>query len=524
MGQRTGPAPVPRRRVIFAPMSVLKKLAGETALYGLSSIVGRSVNFLLVPLYTSVFRPGEQGVIIELFSWVALFNVLYTFGMETSYFRFATRTPERKTEYFNLTTSTILTISLLVSGLLILFADPIMAWREYPGQERLLVWMAIIMALDAVATIPFARLRLEKKAKRFVTIRLINIGLNVGLNVFFLIFCRDIFLGKYFGSLQPLVQRFYDPTLGVGYIVLANLIANAFTLLQLLPQLREFRYRLDWALLRPLLLYAYPILIMGFAGIANQNVDRIMLRELLPDGFYPGRTSADALGIYGNVYKLAILMNLAIQSFRFAADPFFFSKAEDKAAPAVFALVMKWFVIACTVLWVGVSLNLDVLGVLTMRQPIYREGLGVVPYLLLGNLFLGVYYNLSVWFKLSDKTAYGTLITAVGAVLTVAGNVLLIPRLGYTGCAVTFLVSCFVMMVLCYALGEKFYPIPYDVRSAVGYVAAAGLLIWLSSLVEIPNLWVAVPFHLALCGLFVSGIAWVERDSLRPRRAKPVNG
>lgn len=505
-------------------MSVLKKLAGETALYGLSSIVGRSVNFLLVPLYTTVFRPGEQGVIIELFSWVALLNVLYTFGMETSYFRFATRTPERQAQYFNLTTSVVLTISGLVSGTLIAFAKPIMAWREYPGQERLLVWMAVIMALDAVAAIPFARLRLEKRAKRFVAIRLVNIALNVGLNVFFLIFCRDVFLGKYLNGLQPLVRSFYNPGLGVGYIVLANLIANAFTLLQLFPQFRRFRYRLDGALLRPLLLYAYPILIMGFAGVANQNVDRLMLRQLLPEGFYPGRTSADALGIYGNVYKLSILMNLAIQSFRFAADPFFFSKAEDKNAPAVFALVMKWFVIACTVLWVGVSLNLDVLGLLTMRRPEYREGLGVVPYLLLGNLFLGVYYNLSVWFKLTDKTAYGTLITAVGAVLTVVGNLVLIPRLGYLGCAVTFLASSFAMMVLCYALGEKFYPIPYDMRSAIGYVASAGLLIWLSSLVEIPNLWVAVPFHLGLCLLFVGGIVLVERSSLLPKRAKPVNG
>lgn len=503
-------------------MSVLKKLAGETALYGLSSIVGRSVNFLLVPLYTTVFRPGEQGVIIELFSWVALFNVLYTFGMETSYFRFATRTPDRQAAYFNLTTSVVLTISVLVSGALILFANPIMAWREYPGQERLLVWMAVIMALDAVAAIPFARLRLEKRAKRFVAIRLVNIGLNVGLNVFFLIFCRDVFLGKYLTGLQPFVQRFYDPTLGVGYIVLANLIANAFTLVQLFPQLREFRYRLDGELLRPLLRYAYPILIMGFAGIANQNVDRLMLRQLLPEGFYPGRTAADALGIYGNVYKLSILMNLVIQSFRFAADPFFFSKAEDKNAPAVFALVMKWFVIACAVLWVGVSLNLDVLGLLTLRRPEYREGLGVVPYLLLGNLFLGVYYNLSVWFKLSDKTTYGTLITAVGAVLTVAGNGLLIPRLGYLGCAVTFLGSSFVMMVLCYALGERFYPIPYDVRSAFGYVASAGLLIGLSSLVQLPSLWLAVPFHLALCGLFVAGIFIVERDALRPKRFKTV--
>ncbi len=499
-------------------MSVLKKLAGDTALYGLSSILGRSINFLLVPLYTSVFAPGEQAITTELFSYVAFFNVLYTYGMETSYFRFATREPERRAFYYNLTLSSILFTSLLLSGGLIAAAGPLMARLGYPGQEKLLVWLAVIVALDAVILIPLARLRLEKNAKRFVTVRLINIGINVGLNVFFLVFCRDVLAGKYLPGLRPLIVAVYNPHLGVGYMVFSNLVANVVNVLMLWDLFVKLQFTLRWSAFKPLWVYAYPILIMGFAGVANQTTDRLMLRHLLPANFYPGKTPEDALGIYGNVYKLSILMNLAIQSFRFAADPFFFSKAEDKNAPAVFALVMKWFIIACVLLWLGVSLNLDVIGLLTMRRPVYREGLGVVPYLLLGNLFLGVYYNLAVWFKLSDKTSYGTIITLVGASLTIALNILLIPRVGYLGCAVTFLFSCFVMMVLCYLLGERFYPIPYNLRSAFGYVGAAGLLIWLSSLVKLPTLWMAVPFHLALFLLYAVGIALVERNTLLPKR------
>ncbi|MBC7922271.1 MAG: polysaccharide biosynthesis protein [Ferruginibacter sp.] len=501
-------------------MSVIKKLAGETALYGVSSILGRVLNYALVPLHTAIFLPGELAVTVKLFAYVALLNVLYTYGMETAFFRFAAKNGggggKEARIHYDLALTSVVVSSLLLSGTLVLFSSDVAAWLDYPGKGLFVRWLAIIVAIDAVVAIPFARLRLEKKARQFATARVINIGLNVLLNVFFLYFCRNVYEGEFGVAWKPFVDAIYSPTLGVGYIFLANLIANAAFFPLLRKQFADFRFRFDWHLLRPMWAYGYPILIMGLAGTVNLMIDRAMLQEWLPTGFYPGRTSEEALGIYGNCYKLSIFMSLVIQAFRYAAEPFFFSRAEDKNAPATFANVMKWFVIACTVIWLGVSVNLDILKQVFLRREIYWEGLGVVPLLLLGNLFLGVYYNLSVWFKLSDKTGYGTLITATGAVVAVVGNGLLIPVMGYLGCAVTFALSCFVMMALCYGLGQQHYPVPYNLKSAAGYVGGAALLIGLANQLAFDNPFVASAFHLLLCGLFGVGIYLLERKKPGP--------
>ncbi|MCU0340934.1 MAG: polysaccharide biosynthesis C-terminal domain-containing protein [Spirosomaceae bacterium] len=495
-------------------MSVLKKLASETALYGVSSILGRVIYWFLVPLHTYVFlRPGELSSNTELFSWVALFNVIYTFGMETAYFRFANRSPEHQQAYFNQALTAISTVSLIFSGVLILLAPAMSAWLNYPGEASNIVYLALIVAIDAIVAIPFARLRLEKKARLFVKIKIINILLNVALNVFFLLLCRDIALGKYLPALQPLGAFLYRPDIGPGYIFIANLVANAGFLVMLRGAFKGFRWTWGGEVWREMWVYAYPILILGLAGVANQMADRWFLRHLLPKNFYSNLTPEDALGIYGNCYKLSVFMSLAIQSFKYAADPFFFSKAEDKNAPALLASVMKWFVIVCVVLWVGVSLNLDLLGSV-MLSPAYRVGLVVVPILLLANLFVGVYYNLAFWFKLTDKTQYGTLITFIGAGLTVLLNLWWIPQMGYLGCAWAFLVSSVVMCAICYVLGEKHYPVPYHLGSALGYIGSAGLLIYLASFVKISNLWVSVPYHLALCLMYLLGILVIERDSI----------
>lgn len=504
-------------------MSVLKKLAGETALYGVSSILGRVIYWFLVPLHTHVFlRPGELSSNTELYSWVALFNVIFTFGMETAFFRFANRNPERRQEYFNQAQTAITVVSLLFSGLLIVMAPTLSRLLNYPGESSNIVFLALIVAIDAIVAIPFARLRLEKKAKKFVAVKIINIAINVILNVFFLVLCRDISLGKYLTSLQPIGAYLYRPEIGPGYIFIANLIANACFLLLLRDAFKGFQFTWKGPIFSEMWVYAYPILILGLAGTVNQMADRWFLRHLLPDGFYPKLTSEDALGIYGSCYKLSVFMSLAIQSFKYAADPFFFSKAEDKNAPELLALVMKWFVIVCVVLWVGVSLNIDILGHFMLSKA-YRVGLEVVPILLLANLFLGVYYNLAFWFKLTDKTHFGTLITFIGAALTVGLNVWLIPQMGYLGCAYAFLVSSIAMCVVCYLLGEKYYSVPYQVGSALGYIFSAGLLIYFSTFVKISSFWVSVPYHLALCLLYGLGILLVERESipLKIRRKIP---
>ena len=495
-------------------MGALKKLASDTALYGVSSILGRVIGYLLVPLHTAVFGPGPLAEQVTYFLWVALLNVIYVFGMETTFFRFASREKDRFQEFYNLSVTAILTVSVVGSGLIILFSSSIAESFGYPGRGQLVSWLAIIMVIDAMVAIPYARIRLEKKPRKFVIIRVSNILLNVGLNFYFLWFCRNIHEGHFLGFLRGTWLFNYNPELGVGYIVFANLIANLATIPMLWTEFRDFRFRWDWKAFKPMWIYAYPILILGLAGNFNQLFDRLVLERWLPEGFYPGRTSKEALGIYGNVYKLSIFMSLVIQSFRYAAEPFFFSKAEDKNAPSVFADVMKWFVIISVLIWVAVSINLDLVAQLFLRRKEYWEGLEVVPVLLLANLFLGIYYNLTVWFKLSDKTQYGTLLTFIGAAVTLLANFVLIPFLGYMGCAIAFAVSCFVMMVTCYVLGEKYYPIPYHVSSAVGYLLAGGVLILVSSLVSIENLGLSVLVHALLLIGFLFGILLKEQNSL----------
>ena len=493
-------------------MSVLKKLAGETALYGLSSIVGRFLNYLLVPLHTAVFATAEFGVNAKLYAYVSFLNVLYTYGLETAYFRFASKTKDNS--YYNIALTSIIVSSSLLSGLIILFSPQIATALGYPDRAHLVQWLAVIIAIDAVVAIPFARLRLEKKAKQFAVARIINIVLTVLLNIFFLVFCKDIYEGKYLTALQPLVSLIYYPSLGIGYIVLSNLIANAAFFILLYRSFAIFRFQFDRQVLHSMWLYGYPILIMGLAGTTNLMTDRILLESLLPEGFYPGKTSSEALGIYAACYKLSIFMTLAIQAFRYAAEPFFFSQAEDKNAPGLFANVTKWFIIVCVVIWLGVSVNLDVIG-LFLRGKEYREGLAVVPILLLANLFLGVYYNLSVWFKLTDKTYYGTYITLAGAAITIVGNILLIPVLGYMGCALVFLLSCFTMTVVCYILGNKYYPVPYDVKSALIYIVGAGILIYLGFSIAFENQVLATGFHLLLCLVFAAIVFMLEKPQLR---------
>ena len=500
-------------------MSQFKKLASDTALYGISTILARMINFLLAPIQTYAFgKPAELSSNVEFYAYIGVLLALYTLGLETAFFRFAVRNPEQRQRVFNDSLSLVLLVSILPTAAIIFWASTIAQALDYKGQERFIVWSALLVAIDAIMAIPFARLRAENKARQFVQAKVINVLIVVSLNVFFLILCKDIYEGDYLFGLRPLIQYMYDPGIGPGYIFLANLIGNAFYLLILWRAFAGFRFRINRAELWVLLIYAFPIMLTNLVGVINSLTDRIFLRHLLPEGFYAGISSADALGIYGNCYKLSVFMALAIQSFKFAADPFFFSQAEDKNAPNLLARVTKWFLIVCVILWVGASLNLDVLGLVLSKR--YRVGLDIVPLLLLANLFLGIYYNISFWFKLSDKTKFGTLITAVGAGVTIIGNILLIPVMGYMGCAIAFLISSFVMMAMCYFLGEKHYPVPYDVRSAVGYVVGAGLLIYLSWQFPIANLWIAVPVHLTLCGLFVASVLFIERDTFQPLIAR----
>ncbi|WP_241499010.1 lipopolysaccharide biosynthesis protein [Rufibacter ruber] len=372
----------------------------------------------------------------------------------------------------------------------------------------------ITMGVDAIVAIPFARLRLENKAARFAIIRLTNIFLVIGGNLFFLLFCRHVYNGEYLTELRPIIAAIYDPELGVGYIFLVNMVANLLFIPMLWKEFSDFRFKLSLPEMWPMLVYAFPILIMGLAGATNEMLSRLMLEDWLPEGFYEGISNEEALGIFGANYKLAIMMSLMIQAFRYSAEPFFFSQAQDKNSPATFAAVMRWFVIICALAYLGISANLDIFQYF-LGQEAYRTGMEVVPVLLLAYLFNGVYYNLTVWFKLTDKTQYGTYITIFGAIVTVVANYLLIPVWGSMGSAVAAFLCYFTMSVVCYAIGQKYFPVPYPLKAIFGYLMLATGLIWLAYAWELENFWLRQVYHLGLCGVFLIVVWVVEKPALR---------
>jgi O-antigen/teichoic acid export membrane protein len=494
-------------------MSIAKKLVGQTAAYGLSSIVGRALNYLLVPVYTEVFLREEYGIVSYLYSFTAFFNVLFTYGMETAFFRYANKEGVNKQELYNRTLTVIILSSVLLTSILILLAEPIAAYVNLPYKEEYIIWLALVLAIDAIVAIPFAKLRLENKAIKFASIKLTNIILTVGANLFFLILCRDIYRGEYLTVLRPFIVSIYNPEFGIGYIFLINLVANALMLPMLWREFTSFQFKLDLAYIKPMLVYAFPLLFMGLAGVVNEVIDRILLELVLPDNFYPNTSNMAAVGVYSACYKLAIFMTLAIQAFRYAAEPFFFSQAQDKNSPQAFALVMKWFVIVCAFIFLFISVNLEIFG-LFLRDPAYREGLEIVPVLLLANLFLGVYYNLTIWFKLTDKTKYGTYINFTGAGITILFNLLLIPILGYMGSAIATFICYFSMALICYVLGNRYYPIPYPVKTILIYIGLAIVLVSMALFIPIANMWLRHGFHLFLCFVFAAIIWLRERPQL----------
>jgi len=475
--------------------SKIKNLAGETVLYGLGNMIPRLLNFFLFPLHTSFFRPEEYGVFTYLMSVVALLNILYTFGMETAYFRFATKPGADEKKVFNVAQTVVACISALFSLSFILFATSFADLLDVSHHENYIVWLSLIMFIDNVVSIPFARLRLQKKAIQFAFFRISNVVILTGLNLYFL-------------------YVIFDPQIGISYIFIANLIANAFYLIFFFKTLTSWRPAYDREIFSSMVSYAYPVMLTGLAGMTNEFFSRLALEKWLPKNFYPGKSSAYALGVFGACYKFSVLMNLAVQAFRMAGEPFFFSQSNDKNSPQLFAKVNHYFVIVCCIILLGVSINLDVLKFL-MQKSEYWEGLNIVPPLLLGYLFLGVYYNFTVWFKLTDKTYYGTIITIGGAILTVVFNFILIPIAGYYGGSLATVFVYFFMMVACYFIGQKYYPIPYRILSDSMYIIGTSLLIYLVNEIKMESLYISGSLHAAVVLTFLAIIYGIEKKDFR---------
>jgi O-antigen/teichoic acid export membrane protein len=499
-------------------LKVYKQLAGQTAIYGLSSILGRLLNYFLVPIYTRVFAEGEYGVVTQIFALLAFFNILYTYGLETAYFRFLQSHKGNRNIYASSLISIIVS-SILFTAALIIFAEPIagLLLRDgmgnvAPENVKYLKYFAGILACDAITAIPFARLRQENRAKRFAFLRLFNIGINVGLNLFFLVACPLLVKDPNYSWLYNI----YDPNMRIGYVFLVILISNAITLLMLTPEILRMEGTFDKKLWKELLVYAFPLMIAGFAGIINETFDRILIPMLIEDK----KDAMIQVGIYGACYKLSIIMTLFIQTFRYAAEPFFFSHSTKENPQHTYAQIMKMFVIVCALIFVGVMLYMDIFKLLIGSK--FRSGIRVVPILLMANLCIGVYYNLSIWYKFTAKTRWGAWLSIIGAIITLVFNFALIPVMGYMGAAWATLICYASMMILSYVIGQKHYPVNYDVGSFFYYIILS-LVTWMISVTVVKGLALGqiatIAFNSMLLVLFILIIWLKERRKISYLRA-----
>lgn len=495
-------------------MNPLKRLAGQTAIYGLPSIIGRILGYLLVPIYTRIFSEAAYGTVTVFYSYAAFLMVILTYGMETAYFRFAEKEQEPMKVYRSaMTVLGITTLLFLLPALF--FSGTVASWIDYPAHPEYIVWFAIILGLDALTAIPFARLRAENKARRFAAIRMLNILVNIGLNLFFLVFCPWIMSEFPASGIADVVQVVYSPSIGIGYIFISNLASSAITLVALLPQLQDVRPEVHPSLLKKMLLYAFPLLFAGMAGIVNETFDRILLRYLLPEGI-----AEQEVGIYGACYKISILMTLFIQAYRYAAEPFFFSHAKHADAKQLFARLMNYFVILVAFIFLVTMLYLDDIFIYFIG-PAFREGRQVIPILMMANLFLGIYFNLSIWYKLTGKTIYGAWLSLIGAVVTIALNVYWIPRSpdhlihGYLGAAWATFCCYGLTMVLSYLWGQKYYPVKYDLVRFFGYLGMATGIYLITVWLNLETSFSRIIIHTVLLLIF-AGIVWMfERKSMK---------
>jgi O-antigen/teichoic acid export membrane protein len=442
-----------------------KKLAGETAIYGMSSIIGRFLNWWLVPYYSFIFAPEVFGVVTNLYSYVAFFLVLLIYGMETSFFRYASKSKKAE-EVYSTSLISIFFTSISFVLFISIFRHDIASLIRYSEHPEYIMWLAIILGIDAFTAIPFARLRLNNRPLKFAFIKLAGIGLNIGFNIFFLSVCPKILES----DPDSFVRFFYSHETGVGYVFIPNLLASIFTIILLLPEVLKVNLKFDGSLLRQMLSYGFPILIVGLCGMVNQNIDKVLIPFLVPEESNP----MFQVGIYGANYKLAVLMNMFIQAFRYAFEPFFFSMKSSENDKEIYGRVMKYFVIFGLSIFLGMVLFTDIIKLII--DPLYHDGLKVVPIILMANLFYGIYFALSLWYKLTDLTKYGAYMAFSGALITLLLNIILIPFIGYMGSAIAVFVSYFIMMITSYFLGQKFYPIEYDLRTIGKYFALAMII------------------------------------------------
>jgi O-antigen/teichoic acid export membrane protein len=473
-------------------MSLIKSLASQSAIYGLSSIVGRLLNYLLVPMYTRVLAPEAYGVVTQYYALSGFLLVLLSYRMESAFFRFGNQESERENA-FSTAMKLILGSTALLLLLLLPFVPLLSAWMGQAEHPEYLYLFAGILATDVLCELPFARLRMQNRSFRFAGIKLINIGLNISLNLFFLLLCPYLLEQGH-----TWVKAIYQSEKGIYYIFLSNLIAGLVTLLLLGPEWLRISKPIDWSLVRRMMVYSLPLVIVSMAGVVNEMLDRLVLPKLLS-----GSTTENLrdLGIYGANYKIAVLIALFTQAYRYAAEPFFFKHAQSgDDGLRLQAQSTKWFTIVICGAMLGILLCLDI--VQNMVGAEYRSGITIVPILLTANVLLGIYYNFSIWFRLRDRTQTGAWISVAAAIVTVASLYLLVPRFGYQGAAWATLVSYLFLVIVTWYTGRAHYPAPYALGRMLAYfLAALGLFFLFSAFGKFPStlhLWAARVFCLSL--------------------------
>ncbi len=477
------------------------------------------LNFLLTPLLTFLLSDSQgmvdYGGMSVLYAWIAAANILFTYGMETAYFRFSNNGEIEKKKLFQTSFGSLIVSTIFLTIVLGIFKNPIQSFLKIDHSEYV-IWTLLIISFDTLAAIPFAKLRQENRPRLYAFIKLTGIIINIIFIIFFL-----VYLPKFVNNHPDTdFAQWFKSKSRLGFILLANLLQSIFVFLMLFREWKNFRFRIDSVLWKKMVNYSAPMIIIGLAGMINEVMDREFLDKLLP---FDNEANKRIVAIYGANYRLAIFITLFIQAFKMAAEPFFFNQAKEKNAPALYARVMKWFVITMAIAFLFTALYLDVWEVVIIRSESYRKGIGVVPVLLLANVCLGIYYNLSVWYKLTDRMRMGIYITLVGAIITLVGNYVFIPKWGMYASAWSTLVCYASMVVLAYFIGQKYYPVPYPVKKILSYLTVMLIFFFIKIGVngltagwsEWPQLAIRLVTATVLMLLYLLLILKVERSELR---------
>ena len=489
-------------------MGKLQSLLKETAIYGLSSIFGRFLNYLLVPLYTAKMsvESGNYGIVTNIYAWTAVLLVILTFGFETTFFRFASKENANVQKVFSMSMQVIGALSGVFLLAIFCFLPSVAGALGYEAHPEFIGMMAVVVALDALQAIPFGLLRFQKRPIKFAALKLLNIFTNIALNLF-------VFVAlPYLHSRNPeLLGRIYFPDNQAFYVFFINLVCTASITLFFIPEIRMFRPTLDKGLLKQMLKYSWPLLLLGIAGILNLNADKVIYTWLVP-----GEKGIQQLSVYGASVKVAAIMAMLMQAFRYAYEPFVFSNSKQKDSKALYAKAMKYFIIMALLAFLVVVFYMDILKYIINRN--YWDGLKVVPIVMAAEIFMGIYFNLSFWYKLNDETYWGAIFSFIGCALLFAVNIIFVPRYGYIACAWASFTGYFAAMLLSYIIGQKRNAINYDLKSILGYTLLFGVLYGASLMIPDSNTIVKIACNTCLLSLFLFAVFRTIRKDIRLSR------